>query len=114
MNQPLNEVDQIAAMNQKIMANGEQLPVIQLQDGSRVPTGTVATLLYNIALYNQQPTAQLEDELKLPLPILFKLGLFDLFPPQEWLSETNAGKRFVGHAALAYQQQQAAPSDRRD
>jgi hypothetical protein len=44
--------EQLRDINQKILAAGESLPAVQLKDGSRVQTGTVATMLHNVALYN--------------------------------------------------------------
>lgn len=46
-------------------------------------TGTVATMLHNIQLYNSGERGAIEDELILAIPTLFKVGLFDLFPINE-------------------------------
>lgn len=92
----------LAAINHKIVAEGEVLPAVTLKDGSRVQTGTVATLLHNITLYNAGERGRVETELAAAIPTLFKVGLFDLFPPAEWIAGDNPGRRHVGELALAY------------
>jgi hypothetical protein len=97
-----NEVKNTAALakiNQKLIAEGENLPAVTLKDGSRVQTGTVATMLHNIALYNRGERGAVEDELILAVPTLIKVGLFDLFSVDEWVSGSNPGRRFVGQEA---------------
>src|SRR3954462_5539095 len=96
------ETTRLAAVNQKILAAGESLPAVTLKDGSTVQTGTVATMLHNVALYNQGARGEVERELELSVPTLFKVGLFDLFTPDEWISGDNAGRRFVGLSARDY------------
>ncbi|MFT3719600.1 hypothetical protein [Pseudorhodoferax sp.] len=93
---------QLAAINHKIVAAGEVLPAVQLKDGSTVQTGTVAAMLHNVALYNAGERGQVERELALSIPTLVKVGLFDLFAPEEWISGANPGRRFVGERALDY------------
>ena len=61
-----------------------------LKDGSQVQTGTVATMLHNIELYNAGQRGQIEEELKIAIPTLVKVGLFDLFEVDEWIKGTNA------------------------
>ena len=92
----------LAAVNQKILAQGEVLPSVVLKDGSRVQTGTVATLLHNIGLYNAGARGQIEQELALAIPTLFKVGLFELFPPSDWLAGGNPERKRVGELAMAY------------
>ena len=94
--------DQLNAINQKIIAQGETLPIVELQDGSKVQTGTVATMLHNIGLYNNGARGEVERELELSIPTLIKVGLFDLFPPDEWINGENVGRRFVGSKAKEY------------
>ncbi|MBT0570199.1 hypothetical protein KIK84_07670 [Curvibacter sp. CHRR-16] len=94
--------DQLAAVNHKIVSEGEVLPSVQLKDGSRVQTGTVATMLHNINLYNAGERGPVEAELELAIPTLIKVGLFDLFPPEEWMHGGNPGRRRVGEMAQAY------------
>ncbi|WP_374517461.1 DUF7709 family protein [Undibacterium squillarum] len=91
----------LAGINQKILSEGEQLPLVKLKDGSQVQTGTVATMLVNIALYNEGQRGLVEEELRLSVPTLIKVGLFDLFPPQDWIAGDNPGRRYVGMIAQA-------------
>lgn len=90
---------QLAQVNQKILAQGEQLPAVKLKDGTTVQTGTVATMLHNVARYNRGERGEVENELALSVPTLIKVGLFDLFPAEDWIAGTNPGRRFVGIAA---------------
>lgn len=94
-----NEPD-LAAINSKILADGESLPMVQLKDGSKVQTGTVATMLRNIALYNAGERGAIEEELAAAVPTVIKVGLFDLFPAEEWIAGDNPGRRYVGQLAL--------------
>lgn len=95
--------DALAQINQKILAPGESLPSVTLKDGSRVQTGTVAAMLHNISLYNRGARGAVEEELRLSIPTLFKVGLFDLFSPNEWVQGNNPGRKFVGEEALRQQ-----------
>ncbi|MFW1798578.1 hypothetical protein ACG9YX_00810 [Acinetobacter nematophilus] len=97
--QNLNELSNI---NQKIIQEGDVLPAVTLKDGSKVQTGTVATMLHNIDLYNQGSRGEVEQELILAIPTLVKVGLFDLFSPDEWISGDNPGRRFVGEKAQQF------------
>lgn len=98
-------LDQLSVINQKVVSDGEVLPQVVLKDGSKVQTGTVATMLHNIDLYNAGQRGQIEEELKIAIPTLIKIGLFDLFDVDEWISGTNAGRTFVGLNAKTYLQQ---------
>lgn len=98
-------LDQLSVINQKVVSDGEVLPQVVLKDGSQVQTGTVATMLHNIDLYNAGQRGQIEEELKIAIPTLIKIGLFDLFEVDEWINGTNAGRTFVGTQAKAYLQQ---------
>jgi hypothetical protein len=91
--------ERLASVNQKILAPGESLPAVQLKDGTKVQTGTVATMLYNVALYNNGARGSVEQELELAVPTLIKVGLFELFPPSDWIAGSNPGRRFVGEKA---------------
>lgn len=90
----------LANINKKILADGESLPKVMLKDGSKVQTGTVATMLHNVTLYNEGARGDVEKELELSIPTLVKVGLFDLFPAEDWVAGNNAGRRFVGTKAL--------------
>jgi len=98
-------LDQLSVINQKVVSDGQVLPQVVLKDGSQVQTGTVATMLYNIDLYNAGQRGQIEEELKIAVPTLIKIGLFDLFEIDEWISGTNPGRTFVGTQAKVYLQQ---------
>jgi len=98
----VENTDQLAAVNHKIVSKGQVLPSVQLADGSRVQTGTVAAMLHNINLYNSGERGQVEKELELSIPTLFKVGLFDLFAPEDWINGANPGRRFVGERARDY------------
>jgi len=100
-NTPEN-TEQLGSINKKILAAGENLPTIELKDGSKVQTGTVATMLHNVTLYNEGARGEVEQELELSVPTLIKVGLFDLFSPAEWVSGSNPGRRFVGEKAKEY------------
>ena len=95
-------VAELSRVNQKITDGAAALPAVTLKDGSLVQTGTVATMLYNIALYNAGERGAVEEELKLAIPTLFKVGLFELFPPQEWIDGDNPGRSLVGTLAQAF------------
>ncbi|MDX5371119.1 MAG: hypothetical protein LPK18_01605 [Pseudomonadaceae bacterium] len=44
-----------------------------------------------------------ERELELAVPILCRIGLFQLFSPEEWMAAAdNPGRRFVGRKAREY------------
>ena len=93
---------ELAEINQKVVQDGEVLPQVKLKDGSRVQTGTIATMLHNINLYNAGVRGAVEEELILAIPTLFKVGMFDLFSADEWINGTNAGRRFVGEQAKQF------------
>jgi hypothetical protein len=94
--------EQLAAVNSKIIAAGETLPIVRLKDGTGVQTGTVATMLHNVSLYNAGSRGAVEQELEMAVPTLFRVGLFQLFSPQEWINGDNPGRRFVGLKAKEY------------
>ncbi|WP_340681133.1 hypothetical protein [Paraglaciecola sp.] len=98
----VENTEQLAGINQKVVGEGQVLPSIHLKDGSKVQTGTVATMLYNVSLYNTGARGQVEKELELAVPTLIKVGLFELFPIEDWISGTNPGRRFVGQCAKVY------------
>lgn len=97
--------NELGLINQKIIEDGEILPQVKLKDGSSVQTGTVATMLYNIQLYNSGHRGEVERELVLAIPTLVKVGLFDLFQVDEWIQGSNAGRKFVGLKAKEYLKQ---------
>ncbi|WP_242112750.1 DUF7709 family protein [Luteimonas aquatica] len=109
MSKPSPEnTDRLGAVNRKILAEGESLPVVRLRDGSPVQTGTVAAMLRNVERYNLGERGEVERELRLAVPTLVKVGLFALFPPQEWIAGANPGRALVGRAAAEYVAQKTA------
>ena len=102
MSKPVENTKALGDINQKIIAAGESLPSVTLKDGTRVQTGTVATALHNIALYNTGERGKVEEELRLAVPTLIKVGLFELFPPEQWINGSNPGRTFLGREAALY------------
>lgn len=96
--------ESLATINQKILAEGEVLPEVSLRDGTKVQTGTFATLLHNIELYNQGQRGAIENEMRLAVETLARIGLFNLFTPDEWMNTNNEGRHFVGELAKALSQ----------
>ncbi|RZZ86016.1 DUF7709 family protein [Pseudoxanthomonas winnipegensis] len=90
----------LAQANHRIVAEGESLPSVRLKDGSRVQTGTVGAMLQNVVRYNAGERGEVERELELAVPTLIKVGLFDLFTPEEWIAGDNPGRRLLGEWAL--------------
>lgn len=102
-----DQVDKLAQINQKLGA----FPVVELADGQVVPTGTVATLLYNIRAYDELVAKsaidqavivklkQLEREITAAVPVLKKLGMFELFSIEEWCLGDHPGRQLVGQTA---------------
>ncbi|KAJ3143742.1 hypothetical protein HK101_003134, partial [Irineochytrium annulatum] len=72
----------LASINSKILGEGSaSLPAVTLKDGSKVQTGTVATMLVNVANYNaivssatpdEVAKKQIEGELAASVPTLVK------------------------------------------
>lgn len=103
----INGTEQLHQINKKVVKEGETLPTVTLTDGTQVQTGTVATMLKNITLYNAGERGEVEKELILAIPTLFKVGLFDLFSVEEWIDGQNQGRKFVGEQAKKYQNKYA-------
>lgn len=95
-------MEDLAEVNQKILADGESLPCVTLRNGTKVQTGTFATLLHNIASYNQGERGAIEKQMLLAIRALAPLGLFDLFSPQEWMNPNNPGRKRVGELAAEF------------
>jgi hypothetical protein len=99
MTDSIEHTELLNGINNKIVSDGETLPQVKLKDGSKVQTGTVATMLHNIRLYNEGQRGAIEQELIMAIPTLFKVGMFDLFSPKEWMVGNNPGRQFVGEYA---------------
>jgi len=88
------------------VADGISLPAVQLKDGSTVQTGTVAAMLKNIERFNNGESKETDEatiELERCVPVLIRVGLFQLFTPDEWINNNglpdNPGRQFVGRLA---------------
>jgi hypothetical protein len=92
--------DELKTVNEQLVAEGEALPAVRLKDGSRIQTGTVAMMLENVRRYDAGERGEIERQLEMAVPTLFRVGLFDLFSPEEWCAGNSPGRRFVGELAL--------------
>ncbi|RAL01770.1 uncharacterized protein BO80DRAFT_444453 [Aspergillus ibericus CBS 121593] len=88
---------------------GTAMPEVTLPDGSKVQTGTVGAMLINIRAYNeahadgdQAKMEALRTALRAAIPLLKKVGMFDLFPPEEWIQGDNEGRKVVGRMYKEY------------
>jgi len=105
---------------------GVNMPIITLPSGQKMPTGTIGTLLVNVKKYDTlaaqsgDATGQEQDEIKTQLkeleatfnaalPLLMKFGMFDLFTPDERITDHGSpGRTRVGKLAKAHQDGQGA------
>jgi hypothetical protein len=91
--------------NKTLGTTAGTFPIVTLPDGRRVPTGTVGALLVNIKAYdegNEERRAELKPAIESAIPTLVKVGMFDLFAPDEWKSESSPGRTLVGKLARNY------------
>ncbi|OTA99781.1 hypothetical protein M426DRAFT_324851 [Hypoxylon sp. CI-4A] len=102
-----DDESKLAALNSATL--GAQMPQITLADGSKVQTGTVGAMLINIRAYNAAQKAgeldklpPLEEALRVTLPLLDKVGMFELFKPEEWINGDNNGRALVGRMYQQY------------
>lgn len=72
-------------------------------------------LLINIRAYNEahaagekEKTAGLEKAMAASLPLLDRVGMFDLFTPDEWIQGTNEGRKTVGRLYQEFKSRQNA------
>ncbi|KAI0388081.1 hypothetical protein F5Y04DRAFT_274933 [Hypomontagnella monticulosa] len=100
----------LAALNSATL--GAEMPQITLADGTKVQTGTVGALLVNIRSYNEahkagdkSKMAQLEEAMRATLPLLDRVGMFDLFRPEEWITGDNEGRKAVGRMYQEFKSQ---------
>lgn len=100
MDENLANIDELSRINEQILRQ----PTTPAKESK--PSGTLATLLHNIDLYNLTKSEKVETEFRAAIPALVKMGLFSLFPPEEWMQGNNPGRKFVGQAALEYLQNQ--------
>jgi len=102
---PIVTMSDLASINSATL--GTSMPVVTLPDGTKAQTGTIAALLINIRTYNEAHVQgdttllkELEEKFKLAIPLLKKVGFFDLFTPDEWQAGTNEGRKLVGRLAM--------------
>ncbi|KAJ6786612.1 hypothetical protein PWT90_08200 [Aphanocladium album] len=99
--------DSLQAINNKTLGTAAgSFPVVTLPSGDTVPTGTVGALLVNIKAYDAAADAgdQVAQEalavaIRAAVPVLQKVGLFDLFAAEEWASDKSKGRSLVGQIA---------------
>ncbi len=99
--------ESLQAINNKTLGTSAgSFPVVKLPSGETIPTGTVGALLVNIRAYDAAAAAgdagaqdTLEAAIRAAVPVLHKVGMFDLFGPDEWASETSRGRSLVGEIA---------------
>lgn len=90
--------------NQTLGAAAGSFPVVTLPNGDKLPTGTVGALLVNIKAYdkgNEQERKAIEPAIRAAVPVLQKVGMFDLFSPEEWVAGGSPGRILVGKLALS-------------
>ncbi len=99
--------ESLQAINNKTLGTSDgAFPVVTLPSGEKVPTGTVGALLVNIRAYDAAAAAgdtaaqdTLAAAIRAAVPVLHKVGMFDLFSPNEWASQTSRGRSLVGEIA---------------
>lgn len=104
MSQEPTSQDSLQAINNKTLGTAANaFPVVTLPSGEKVPTGTVGALLVNIKAYDvagdRATQDALEQAIRAAVPVLRKVGMFDLFAPDEWASATSKGRSLVGAIA---------------
>ncbi len=96
----------IQAINNKTLgtSSSSSFPVVTLPNGDKLPTGTVGALLVNIKTYDAATTREareaLEPAIRAAVPVLQKVGMFDLFRPAEWICGESPGRALVGRIAM--------------
>lgn len=99
-----SSADDLQAINNKTLGtDAKSFPVVTLPNGDKVPTGTVGALLVNLRAYDAGDDEQrksLEPAIRAALPVLKNVGMFGLFPPEEWIRGGSPGRALVGRLAL--------------
>ncbi|KAK6957941.1 hypothetical protein Daesc_000731 [Daldinia eschscholtzii] len=95
-NVSVDRESKLAALNSATL--GAEMPQITLPDGSKVQTGTMG-------VGDKDKQAQLEDSMRATLPLLDKVGMFELFPPEDWISGNNEGRKVVGRMYQEFKSQ---------
>lgn len=98
--------EQLQATNNKTLGTAAgAFPIITLPDGRKVPTGTVGALLVNIKTYDESDGAQraaIKESMRSAIPTLFKVGMFDIFPPEDWVTSRSPGRSIIKELAEEY------------
>jgi hypothetical protein len=100
--------DALSDINNKTLgtscSSSSHFPVVTLPNGDKVPTGTVDALLVNIKAYDAASDSRdreaPEPAIRAAVPVLQKVGMFDLFRPSEWISGESPGRALVGRIAM--------------
>lgn len=88
--------------NRALGVSPESFPVVTLPNGDKLPTGTVGALLVNLRSYDtgtEEDRKALEPAIRAAVPVLKKVGMFDLFTPDEFCSGGGDGRKLVGKLA---------------
>lgn len=91
--------------NKTLGTTAGAFPIVTLPDGRKVPTGTVGALLVNIKAFDEsddERRVEIATAIKSAIPTLHKVGMFDLFTPDEWASESSPGRSLVGQFAKEF------------
>lgn len=107
MSQAATPQETLQSINNKTLGTAANaFPVVTLPNGENILTGTVGALLVNIKAYDAAVAAAdsasrdaLEQAIRVAVPVLQKVGMFDLFAPEEWASEKSQGRSLVGRIA---------------
>lgn len=95
--------DSLQDINNKTLGTtAKSFPIVTLPNGDKLPTGTVGALLVNIKAYDagdEEQRKALEPAIKAAIPVLRKVGMFDLFQEDEWIQGQSAGRALVGKLA---------------
>lgn len=98
------QADDLQSINNKTLGTASKsFPIVTLPNGEKLPTGTVGALLVNIKAYDagdESTRAALEPVIRAAVPTLEKVGMFDLFTPDEWINNGGPGRALVGQLAL--------------
>lgn len=98
--------EELQASNNKTLGTAAGVfPIVTLPDGRKVPTGTVGALLANIKLYDESDAtdrATLKEAIRSAIPTLYKVGMFDIFPPEDWMTSRSPGRSIVKDLAEEY------------
>ncbi|KAL3481276.1 hypothetical protein BJX99DRAFT_253580 [Aspergillus californicus] len=89
--------------NQTLGTAANAFPIVTLPNGEMIPTGTVGALLVNIRKYDAGSSDQrsaIEPAIRAAIPVLQKVGMFQLFSPEEWIHGDSQGRALVGKLAL--------------